>query len=89
MVGTTGELSLEDRDELPTAALQQRLDYLGYRGNNGKRLVVDGIVGPETRHAIAQFKAAIGANGQTLPVWKLKIFRVKSMRISMLVPSVG
>ncbi|MFO0888288.1 MAG: hypothetical protein U0790_03975 [Isosphaeraceae bacterium] len=38
---------------------QQRLRFFGFPGASGQPLVVDGIVGPETRHATGLFEAAM------------------------------
>ncbi|MCA9199426.1 MAG: hypothetical protein KDA87_17895, partial [Planctomycetales bacterium] len=44
---------------LEIARLQQRLRYYDYPGQSGRLLVVDGIVGNETRHAAGLFTATV------------------------------
>ena len=46
-------------DTLNVMRLQQRLASLGFPGRDGKPLVVDGIVGPQTMWAIGLFNAAL------------------------------
>lgn len=45
-----------DSTMLDAMRIQQRLRYLGFPDSGGNPLVVDGIVGPLTSHAIALFK---------------------------------
>ncbi len=44
---------------LEVARLQQRLNFLGFRDSGGQSLVIDGILGPLTTHAIGVFNSAI------------------------------
>ncbi|MCX7745508.1 MAG: peptidoglycan-binding protein [Clostridia bacterium] len=39
--------------------IQQQLNDMGYKGANGSPLKVDGVFGPETLHAIKDFKSAM------------------------------
>ena len=45
---------------LEIAQMQQRLRYWNYPDETGELLVVDGIVGPHTRHAAGLFAASVG-----------------------------
>jgi hypothetical protein len=47
---------------LEVARVQQRLKFLGFPGLGGP-LDVDGIIGPETQHAVSVFDAAAGESG--------------------------
>lgn len=50
---------LGDGSTLDLMRLQQRLRALGYPGVSGNALVVDGRLGPNTRHAIGLFNAVV------------------------------
>ena len=50
---------------IQVAKVQQRLNYLGYVDETGIPLVVDGILGPHTAHAIALFNAVVGDTSLT------------------------
>ncbi|HYH66414.1 MAG TPA: hypothetical protein VD866_17100, partial [Urbifossiella sp.] len=55
-----GDVAGTPDDVLDIARRQQRLRLLGFGGVAGDPLVVDGIVGVETRHATGLFNAAVG-----------------------------
>jgi len=65
----SGGMAINDtpRSKRQIAAVQQRLNYLGFRDSDGNVLAVDGIIGPKTSFAIRQFKATTDPTG-TSPV---------------------
>ena len=56
-----------DNSSRGNAALQQRLNYFGYRDAAGQPLVVDAIIGPKTMEAIGLFNASVADSVLLVP----------------------
>lgn len=57
-----GQLTMGERGP-EVVAMQQRLNALGYRDDDGHPLVEDGTFGPDTRDAVVAFQKANGLQG--------------------------
>jgi Ca2+-binding RTX toxin-like protein len=62
-----------DGSTLDVLRVQQRLRALGYPGVGGDALVVDGVLGPNTRHAIGLFNAVVSGQATATPASEVNL----------------